>query len=298
MRMNDAFSSLHPAVSFAFFAAVIALTMLYMHPVLLTVSLIASASYVCILKGARRFLKTLLYLIPFALLMSLINALFNHAGVTPIFYLSNGNAITKEALTFGFFASSMFCAVILWFDCFNVIMTSDKLLFLFGRLSPSVSLLISMSLRFVPKFGRKIRSIDAARAQIGRGSSQGGFLRRVKNSMSVLSVTLSWALESSVMAANSMKNRGYGAARRTSFSIYSFDARDAIALAACVLETGVTVACVLSGGIYARYYPSIIISGFGGVPLLGTAAFSLLCFAPHLFDAKEAIVWRRLSSAI
>lgn len=298
MRMNDAFSGLHPAVSFFFFAAVITLTMLYMHPVLLTVSFIASASYVCVLKGARRFLKTLLYLIPFALLMSLINALFNHAGVTPLFFLSNGNAITKEALTFGFFASLMFCAVILWFDCFNVIMTSDKLLLLFGRLSPSVSLLISMSLRFVPKLGRKIRSIDDARTQIGRGSSQGGFIRRVKNSMSVLSITLTWALESSVTASNSMKSRGYGAARRTSFSIYRFDARDALTLSACVLAAGVTVACVLSGGIYARYYPSIIISGFGGVSIIGTAAFSLLCFAPHLFDAKEALVWRRLRSAI
>lgn len=296
--MKDAFSSIHPAVSFCYFAAVLTLTMLYMHPVLLAVSLIASAGYVCILKGARHFAKTLLYIVPFALLMSLINALFNHAGVTPLFYLSNGNAITKEALTFGFFASLMFCAVILWFDCFNAIMTSDKLLFLFGRFSPSLSLLISMSLRFVPKFGHKMRSVDAARSQIGRGSAQGGFFRRVKNSMSVLSVTLSWALESSVTASSSMKSRGCGAAKRTSFSTYRFDARDAFALAACVLAAGVTVACVLGGGIYARYYPSIIISGFGGVPMLGTAAFSLLCFAPHLFDAKEALVWRRLRSAI
>lgn len=296
--MKDTFSYIHPAVSFAYFAAVITLTMLYMHPVLLAVSLAASASYVCILKGARHFAKTLLYIVPFLLLMALINALFNHQGVTPVYYLQNGNAITKEALAFGFLASVMFCAVILWFDCFNVIMTSDKLLFLFGRLSPSVSLLISMSLRFVPKFGRKIRSIDAARAQIGQGSAQGVFIRRVKNSMSVLSIALTWALESSVTAANSMKSRGYGAARRTSFSIYRFDARDAAALAMCALTVGITVACVVSGGIYARYYPSIIISGFGGASALGTAAFALLCFAPHLFDAKEALVWRHSVSAI
>lgn len=95
-----------------------------------------------------------------------------------------------------------------------------------------------------------------------------------------------------------MKSRGYGAAQRTSFSIYRFDGRDALTLAVFVLTAGVTVACVVSGGIYARYYPSIIISGFGGVPALGTAAFALLCFAPHLFDAKEALVWRRLRSAI
>ena len=296
--MKDAFSGLHPAVSFAYFAAVLTLTMLYMHPLLLILSLIGSAVYVSILKGVRHFAKTLLYLVPFLILMSLINALFNHGGVTPLFYLSNGNAITREALTFGFFASMMFCAVILWFDCFNAVMSSDKLLFLFGRLSPSLSLLLSMSLRLVPKLGRKIRSIDAARAQIGRGSAQGGFFTRVKNSMNVLSVTLTWALESSVTAANSMKSRGYGAARRTSFSVYKFELRDGITLAVCTLAAGVTVACVLGGGIYARYYPSVIISSFGGASASGTAAFALLCFAPQLFDAKEALVWRRLRSAI
>ena len=296
--MKDAFSRLHPAVSLAYFAAVLTLTMLYMHPVLLTLSLAASASYVCVLKGARHFAKTLLYLVPFLVFMSLINALFNHSGVTPLYYLPNGNAITKEALTYGFFASIMFSAVILWFECFNVIMTSDKLLFLFGRLSPALSLLLSMSLRFVPRFGRKIRSVDAARSQIGLGSAQGGVLCRVKNSMSVLSVTLTWALESSVTAANSMKSRGYGAARRTSFSIYSFGARDGIMLLLTLALVCVTAACVLGGGIYARYYPSVIISGFGGRAVSGTAAFALLCFAPQLLNAKEALVWRRLSSAI
>ncbi len=295
---KDAFSGLHPAVSFACFAAVLTLTMLYMHPLLLALSLAGSASYVCILKGVRHLAKTLAYLVPFLVLMSLINALFNNAGVTPLYYLSNGNAITGEALTFGFFASLMFCAVILWFECFNVVMTSDKLLFIFGRLSPSLSLLLSMSLRFVPKFGQKIRSVDAARSQIGRGSAQGGLFRRIKNSMDILSVTLTWALEGSVTAANSMKSRGCGAAKRTSFSIYKFDLRDGITLAACALTAGVTAACVLSGGIYARYYPSVIISGFTGASVPGIAAFALLCFAPQLFDAKEALVWRRLRSAI
>ena len=150
----------------------------------------------------------------------------------------------------------------------------------------------------VPKFGRKIRSIDAARAQIGQGSAQGGFIRRVKNSMKVLSVTLTWALESSLTAANSMKSRGYGAARRTSFSLYRFTARDAVTMVLCAFAVGVTAACVVSGGIYARYFPSVIISGFGGIPALGMAAFALLCFLPQLFDAKEALVWRRLRSAI
>lgn len=296
--MKDAFSTLHPAVNLLYFAAVIAMTMLYMHPVLLAISLAAAAGYVCILKGVRHFARTLIFLVPFLIFMSLLNALFNHAGVTPLFYLSNGNAVTKEALIYGFFASVMFCSVILWFDCFNVIMTSDKLLHLFGRLSPSLSLLLSMALRFVPKFGRKISSIDAARAQIGQGSSDGGIICRIKNSTKVLSVAVTWALESSITAANSMKSRGYGAANRTSFSMYRFSSHDAMVISTCAVLTGTVIACVLSGGIYARFYPSFIVSSIGGVSAIGAAAFALLCFAPHIINAKEAFLWRHSVSAI
>ena len=295
--MKNAFSGIHPAVGFAFFAAVLTLTMLYMHPVLLAVSLFASASYVWLLKGTHRFLKTLLYLVPVVLLMTVFNALFNHAGVTPLMYLHNGNAVTAEALTFGAFAAVMFSAVILWFSCFNDIMTTDKLMYLFSRLGPSISLLLSMALRFAPRFAEKMRSIAHSRAQIGMGTGKGSFKVRLKNSMSVLSVCLSWALEGSVITANSMKSRGYGAAKRTSFSIYRFDGRDAAALIALIVTLGVTIACVALGGIYARFYPSFAMSTTEPMSVLGISAFALMCFIPHIIDAKEAYVWKRLISA-
>ena len=296
--MNDSFSALHPALTFCYFAAVLLLTMLVLHPVFLALSLLGALGYCAVLRGWRSLGRTLGWLVPFLVLMAALNALLNHAGVTMLFYLPNGNPVTREALCYGAAAAAMFAAVILWFQCCNVVMTAEKYLYVFGSALPGVSLLLSMALRFVPKFGRKIRSIDAARAQIGQGSAQGGFTRRVKNSMKVLSVTLTWALESSLTAANSMKSRGYGAARRTSFSLYRFTVRDAVTMVLCAFAVGVTAACVVSGGIYARYFPSVIISGFGGIPALGMAAFALLCFLPQLFDAKEALVWRRLRSAI
>lgn len=296
--MNRAFSSLHPLVGMAYFIAVLTLTMLYMHPVLLLISLLASASYVGILKGVKKLLKTLACIIPFMLLMGVFNALFNNAGQTPLFYLSNGNAVTREALIYGVFASMMFAGVILWFACFNEIMTSDKLLFLFGKFSPSVSLLLSMALRLVPRFGEKIRNISKSRAQIGLGTESGGIARRFSNSARILSVAVSWALEGSITTADSMKSRGYGTARRTSFSIYRFNTRDAAALTITVAAAAAVIAAVLAGGIYARYYPSVIISAATPVSVCGTAAFALLCFIPHFTEVREAYIWRRSASAI
>ena len=69
----------------SFFAAVITLTMLYMHPVLLIISLAAAAGYVRILKGARHFGKNAIYLVPFLLFHVGAQCAFNHAGVTPLF---------------------------------------------------------------------------------------------------------------------------------------------------------------------------------------------------------------------
>ncbi len=296
--VRSAFSSLHPFVGITYFTAVLTLTMLYMHPVLMLISLLASASYVGILKGMKALAKTLACIIPFMLLMGIFNALFNHAGQTPLFYLGNGNAVTREALVYGVFASMMFAGVILWFACFNEIMTSDKLLFLFGRFSPAISLLLSMALRLVPRFGEKIRSISRSRAQIGMGTETGGLARRFSNGARILSAAVSWALEGSITAADSMKSRGYGTARRTSFSIYRFDSRDAAALAAAVAAAAAVIAAVLAGGIYARYYPSIIISAATPVSVRGTAAFAVLCFIPHFTEAREAYIWRRSVSAI
>lgn len=44
--------------------------------------------------------------------MAALNALFNHAGVTMLFYLPNGNPVTREALCYGAAAAAMFAAVI------------------------------------------------------------------------------------------------------------------------------------------------------------------------------------------
>ena len=43
--MKDAFSALHPAVSFTYFAAVIVFGMFFMHPVFLALSFVSAMTY-------------------------------------------------------------------------------------------------------------------------------------------------------------------------------------------------------------------------------------------------------------
>ena len=51
--MNDSFSALHPALTFCYFAAVLLLTMLVLHPVFLALSLLGALGYCAVLRGWR-----------------------------------------------------------------------------------------------------------------------------------------------------------------------------------------------------------------------------------------------------
>ena len=149
---TDAFSEFHPAVNLCFFAAAIGLTMFLMHPVFLAVSILCACVYLGYLQGSRGFLMQLGYLLPVLLFTAVLNPLFNHQGVTVLFYLRNDNPVTLEAVCFGLASAVLMGASIVWFNCCNAVFTTDKIIYLFGRVIPSLSLLLSMTLRFVPRF--------------------------------------------------------------------------------------------------------------------------------------------------
>ena len=80
------------------------------------------------------------------LMMALINPAFNHEGVTIIDYLPSGNPLTLESIVYGFTSAVMIVSVICHFSCYNEIMTSDKFIYLFGKIIPAMSLIISMTM--------------------------------------------------------------------------------------------------------------------------------------------------------
>ena len=181
-------------------------------------------------------------------------------------------------------AAGMLLAVVVWFRCFGAVITSDKFLYLFGRISPSLSLLLSMAFRFVPRFRTHMQ--DVSRAQPDAGGAQ-----KLRGVLLAFSATVTWALENAMETADSMKGRGYGLPGRTAFSVYRFTRRDGAALA-CLLAAGaMVIAGSLLGGTQFQFYPTL--SGPLNAPFsLGVfAAFSLLCLFPLLTDLWEDLKW-------
>lgn len=291
---HHAFLACHPAVNLLYFVLVLTFSMFFLHPLCIAVSLCAALWCAAQLNGGAAVRRTALWLAPTALLAALVNLAFNHQGATILAYLPSGNPLTLESIAYGFAAAAMLAAVVLWFSCWNTVMTSDKLMHLFGRVVPALSLLLSMTLRFVPRFQAKLREVTAARRGMGLYAEKGR-LQKLKSAVTVFSVMVTWSLENAVETADSMKSRGYGLPGRTAFSLYRFSRRDRLLLLWLALCGAYVAAGWALGGVKWRYYPTArgVLTPYSASVLL---AYFLLCLTPVLLQRKEARTWSSIAS--
>ena len=293
--MKDTFSSFHPIVNFIYFVAVIVFSMFFMHPVFLGISLCCGMIYSIYINGAKALKFNIVYMLPMLLFFAIMNPVFNHEGATILLYV-NDNPITLESIIYGFAAATMFVSVIIWFSCYNAVMTSDKFIYLFGRVIPALSLVLSMVLRLVPKLKAQIKVISNAQKCIGRDVSNGNIIKKAKNGMKILSILTTWALENAIDTADSMKSRGYGLKGRTSFSNYRFDARDSAALLALVALITIVLFGAVTGENNIAYFHEVVIKPMTAMSAIIYIAYGALCLLPLFFNIMEDIKWARIQS--
>jgi len=264
--------------------------MLFMHPVFLCVSFVSAVIYSVYLNGMKAVKFLTVYMLPMLLVVAIINPLFYHEGATILFQL-NDNPITYEAVCYGISSAVMFVSVIIWFSCYNSVMTSDKFIYLFGRIIPSVSLILSMTLRFVPKFKEQIKVISNAQKCIGRDASNGNLWRKARNGIAIISILITWALENAIDTADSMKCRGYGLMRRTSFSNYRFDNRDKSFAGFMLILIIIVLLGAFSGENTIDYYPSICIKSISTASIVVYISYAALLLIPIALNIKEDVKW-------
>ena len=294
--MRDSFSDFHPFNNFLYFALVIGFSLGLNHPLSQGISLVCACTYAISAEGKKSVLFIFKYCLPTVLLTAFINPAFNHEGTTILLYFSNGNPLTLESILYGISAGFMLVTLLLWFSSFNRIMTSDKFIYLFGKVIPALSLVLSMSLRFVPKFKSQMATVTEAQRSIGREVSNGSLFSRTKTALLILSIMITWSLENAIETADSMKSRGYGLKGRTAFSIYRFDERDKYTLiwfCFCALF-------LLSGTILSafgfRYFPNIRYAALDRTTIPFYCIYFALCITPVVLNIKEEKKWKTLVS--
>ncbi|MBQ2445892.1 MAG: energy-coupling factor transporter transmembrane protein EcfT [Oscillospiraceae bacterium] len=294
--MKDRFTHYHPLVNFFYFSLVIGFTMVLNHPLSQGISLLCASIYGIQAEGKKAVLFCLKWCLPMVLLTAFINPAFNHEGLTILLYLPTGNPLTLESILYGISSGAMIATVMLWFLNFQRVITSDKFIYLFGRIIPSLSLVLSMTLRFIPKFRQQMELVVEARRSIGRDISEGSLLQRVGSAITVLSIMITWSLENAIDTADSMKSRGYGLKGRSAFSIYRFEDRDEIALAFlgfCGLFLSVGIVASAFG---FRYFPDIRYMELNAVTLFFQFVYLILCALPIVLNAVEEKKWNYIHS--
>lgn len=297
MKYRDSFDRCHPAVNFLYFALVLGFTMFLMHPVSLAVSIVSAAVYAVQLNGAGAVKRSMKCLLPMALLAAVVNPAFNHAGVTFIMYLPGGNPLTLESILYGLAASGMLLAALLWFSCVTAVLTTDKFVYLFGRIAPALGLVLSMTVRFVPRFAARFREARAARRYL-EPAGQEGLIARLRELAAVLSAMVSWSMENAMDTADSMKSRGWGLPGRTAYTVYRLTDRDRGLLLWLGLAGVFLLSCAASGAMDWRYYPTVRGSLTGVLPVSGQIVYLALCMTPVILNGWEAVQWKRLHSGI
>ena len=273
------FEKCHPAVNFIYFAVVIAGTILFNHPIFLMISVVCACLYSVKRSGFKAAIFNVV-LIPLIAAFALYYSHYNHFGVTVLRQNMIGNNITLESIVYGFVLGVTAAGVLMWFSCVHSVFTADKVVYLFGKARPRLSLFLAILLRMVPRIKKEAKKINTAQRGIGRGVNQGNVFQRLRNSIRILSILITWTIDSLTLVSESMRSRGSNLRGRKAFSIYRFDNRDrayVIGLFTCLTLTAMAAILKQTDILYD---PRIIIPSITNMSYLFYAGYAVLCLMP------------------
>lgn len=273
------FESCHPAVNFLFFAAVLYGSVTFTHPVFLVVSFLCAFAY-SVKRSGKRVVVFNLCLLPLVFCFALYYSSYHHFGVTVLRQNFIGNNLTVESFAYGMVIGLRGATVCMWLSCLFRVVSSDKVVYLFGKVSPLLSLFLTILLRMVPRAKQEARRIDLAQKGIGRGSNQGNLWQRFINCLRIFSMLITWMISALAREADSMRSRGSLLRGRTAFSVYRFDNRDrafVIALFSCITLTAMGV---ILGATEMFYNPRIIWKPMDAGNSATAIGYTVLCLLP------------------
>ena len=225
-----------------------------------------------------------------AAVAGLLNTFINHRGDTPFLYI-NDSALTLESFFYGVRFAAVILAALLWFSVFKKVFTSDDVIYVFGRFAPSAALVISAVLRYIPLFASRIR--ETSDAHIASGARDlSGIPGRVRLAGDNVATMVTWSCETAIESADSMRARGYGAAKRSRRRVIGFRKTDVfVIVAGTALAVSTFVLIALGAGDFV-YFPAL---SLGDSPLNAWlyASVALLSFIPVAVEIREEFLWTR-----
>lgn len=289
------FERYNPIVIAVYFLSTSLILMFSQNPILLLMGFCGATVYSAV-RGKGRTIKTYAFYLMLFIVLSLVNPLFSHKGETVLFVV-NDSPITLEALVYGAVSAGLIITVLLMLGIFTDIMTRDKLLYVFGKLSPKLALILSMGLRYIPLLRDRAKRIGESQRALGLYKEDNIF-DKIKSDLRVFSILITWALENGITTADSMSARGYGRKKRSYYSLFRFEKSDVAVLIMTIMCAAVTVMGMAFGALDFIFYPSL---GLAELTPLGFAAYSaygVMISLPTILETEERIKWKYLQSKL
>lgn len=224
--MKKGLSSAHPLVSMTYYIGAAVLAITFYHPYFLITELALMIMINLMQDGGREMRRFVGVYLMTGGLMFFINPLLSHRGATILFYLFD-NPVTLESILFGAITAVSITAVMLVFTSFGIIIDADKILFLFSWFLENTTMVLLLTLRFVPLFRIRIREIREVQKTRAYAQNGGKLIMACKEGMQVMNILLARSLEDAVYTAQSMRARGYHLTRKRTFYFrYNWNKKD------------------------------------------------------------------------
>jgi len=289
--MDRGFSAVHPFVCFAYYVIIVVFAMILYHPVYLALTLISLIIWILMHDGGRNLSKSWPFYLISGIVILFINPLINHRGENVIFYIYDW-PITLEAVVYGLTMMLSLLVILLAFVCYQQVVDNHKFLYLFSSFLPKTAFLVMMSMRFVPLLLMRMKQISVVQKTRGLDMTDGTVRKRVRDGMQILQILITWSFEGALQTADSMKARGYGVTKRSSYSDYRMCSGDWLLLAAIIVLAAVTAVGCYFGYGKMTIYPSLGTIRTDVTSMAFYLVFCILLFIPIFIEEREILIWR------
>ena len=203
--------------------------------------------------------KSVLWTLPLALFMFILNPIFYHSGATVLFSVKGIN-FTLEAIENGLYSALLIMCTVLIFTSLGVLLSEEKFLYVFGRFFPKLSLMISMIFRHFDILSRAYTQTKQMAQMNGCYNKDDSLFKKLKTGAVVFEAFTGAALEGSIETAYALEAKGYYSKNKTVIKKYSFGIRDAVFI---IIVTAICVPCFIKSA-----YALITLGLFFLIPVL------------------------------
>ncbi len=290
--MNEGFGvrSLHPIVIMTYYAGGITFGMLLFHPLILLTGWAVAVIVNLHLDGGREWRKWSMPMLAGVILIVVMNPILSHKGRTVLYYLGD-IPITLESVIYGVTLAISMLNILTFFVTYRLVMTEQKFLFLFTRVSPKAALVAMMAMGLVPRLRRRMQELMLVQRTRGITVTEGSLAHRARSGARLVGTLLSWTLEDALQTADSMQARGYGTGSRSSYLGFRFRKRDGMTIAGLAACAALLLGAWGSGHGIMSIYPRLGTFALSMGDGLALSAYVVYLLLPLGWEWRDRSAW-------